>query len=491
MGCSAETYSVNRKEGSWQDLSLALIVSLLVGAFAITNQSLWIDEANSALKAMQPSLLTWWHTLLSEKGSDVQMPVYMFYLWAWEKIAGHSEVALRLANLPWLFLANFSLARAARRTNLSPVPLLVLTSISPFLWFYMNEARPYMMQFAASCAVICGLAEIFVSARSAPIYLSVGVLLLAGSSMLAAAWSGTALLAVLFLVWKGGYRLDKRLCTYFFATMVGLIALASFYLWTLTGGARASAIGRTELASIGFVFYELFGFLGLGPGRLELRANSITALREYVWSLLPLGIAIASVFGVGLRPLFAATHRRKLIAGFLYGIPASLCVLLAGLVTHFRLLGRHFTPVLPLILIVLAVGLTTLWKSRWRFVSILLLLLWGASAFSLRFATRHEKDDYRDAAAEARSALSKQKIVWWAADRAAAKYYLLPVDGSVSGFHLLASPTRQSVEELPPPDEIILSKPDLYDANHVLAEFVERNDSWSARTLPAFTVWRR
>ena len=36
-------------------LLFALVLSLLAGFTAVSHESLWIDEANSALKAMQPS----------------------------------------------------------------------------------------------------------------------------------------------------------------------------------------------------------------------------------------------------------------------------------------------------------------------------------------------------------------------------------------------------------------------------------------------------
>ena len=46
-----------------------------------------------------------------------------------------------------------------------------------------------------------------------------------------------------------------------------------YYLWTLQLGARASDVGRTGWANIAFIFYELLGQAGLGPGRLALRAH--------------------------------------------------------------------------------------------------------------------------------------------------------------------------------------------------------------------------
>ena len=84
---------------------IAFLLSLLVGLIAINRDSFWIDEAFSAHYAVQPTVASWWHYLSGDVGSDTQMPLYMFYLWVWEKFSGSSEWALRAANIPWFLLA--------------------------------------------------------------------------------------------------------------------------------------------------------------------------------------------------------------------------------------------------------------------------------------------------------------------------------------------------------------------------------------------------
>jgi len=65
-------------------------LAVLIGALALTNQSLWIDEGSAALKAMEPSLGGWWQALRSEGNSNLQLIGELFYLWGWEKIFGYS-----------------------------------------------------------------------------------------------------------------------------------------------------------------------------------------------------------------------------------------------------------------------------------------------------------------------------------------------------------------------------------------------------------------
>src|SRR5690242_17894545 len=85
-------------------LWILLGLSLLVSFFAINNQSLWIDEALTAVKAKEPTLAGWCQAMAGEKASDLQMPLYMLYVWVCEKVFGSSEWALRSANIPWFML---------------------------------------------------------------------------------------------------------------------------------------------------------------------------------------------------------------------------------------------------------------------------------------------------------------------------------------------------------------------------------------------------
>src|SRR5664280_405544 len=74
----------------------------VVVALAISQQSFWIDELYTALAAQPPTIGAWWREVLYESGSDLQMPLYMIWIWGCGKIVGTSEVALRAVNLFWL-----------------------------------------------------------------------------------------------------------------------------------------------------------------------------------------------------------------------------------------------------------------------------------------------------------------------------------------------------------------------------------------------------
>ena len=63
-----------------------LFLLLIAGAtafLAVSSQSLWIDEANSAVKAIVPTWSEFVAKMSVERGSDLQMPGYMILLWIW------------------------------------------------------------------------------------------------------------------------------------------------------------------------------------------------------------------------------------------------------------------------------------------------------------------------------------------------------------------------------------------------------------------------
>jgi hypothetical protein len=189
--------------------------------------------------------------------------------------------------------------------------------------------------------------------------------------------------------------------------------------------------------------------------------------------------------------LRSQVNRERLLTGATYALVAAFVVTLLGIATKFRLLGRHFTPLAPVVCIVLAIGLTQIWRTRWRMVAAPFALLWICSCALLRFSPHHQKDDYRSAAAEARRALAQEKVVWWSADRAAGRYYGLPIDKADAQFRVVINAIPADLEKLPPADVVFASKPDLYDSFAALDAFLRARRYQRVGSFAAFSVWRR
>jgi hypothetical protein len=290
--------------------------------------------------------------------------------------------------------------------------------------------------------------------------------------------------------------LAKRYWYLWLATGGLLVVFAGYYLWGLSLGARASASATTTLESVCFVGYELLGFGGLGPGRLELRTAGLAALRPHLIWLVLYGVAIAILMGAAVLQEVKGRKRKHLVLALCCGVPP-VFILTVGCVAHFRVLGRHFAPIVPVLLLLSASGLTWLWSRHGAGARVVALAFCGLSllsCLSLRFSPRHEKDNYRAAAAWARTALSKGQLVWWNAAGVGAQYYDVPLTtdpGRAGAALLVLNPARGTLNHLPLPEVIIASKPDLYDGQSALAKLLREQRFQTAGEFNAFVIWER
>jgi hypothetical protein len=435
-------------------------------------------------------------------GSDLQMPFYMGYTWAWEKVFGHGEWWLRAANLPWLVLGVLAIPRRQ-------AAFLVLVAVSPFAWYYMNEARPYAMQLGATMLMVGALWRLAETPGAGePDTTGCGkwvwcycaaLLALAGSSLLGVIWDAAAMGAALAVLgWRQVLALGRTNRAAILITAVVLLALAPYYLWTLKQGARAAQI-RGGIGNAVFAVYEVSGLSGLGPGRLEIRsAGGLGMFAKYAVPLGAHAVMTALVFLAGCSYTVQRTPRRPWL-GLVVAVGGAAGLLLtAGFVTQFRVLGRHFAPLAICILLILAAGVRALWAKGavGRLCAVAFLLLCAASAMSLRWAPRHAKDDYRGAATIAQEAVSAGQHVWWCADEIGGRFYGLSLPASLEMEEpgratLLLNPSATGLAGKPSPDLLVLSKVDLYDNKGALRDYLRLKGYQQTQVLPAFTFWRK
>ena len=493
-GASKEPFPI-----SWLGFGLVCVLWVV----AVSGRSLWLDEAwAAAWAAKQPTLSAWWHDMdrVGGGGNDKLTPLYLLYIWGFAKVFGMAEWTLRAGNLPWIILGFGAWLRACGRRENFKWGLLVVAATSPFLWYYLNEARPYMIQ-AGSIFLIAAAAQQLGTASSR-FWLAVfcfGTVGLYGSNLLGAFWAGAAVATLLFsLGWDRVRQLVRAHSALCLATLVIWVGIGIYYLWALHHGSRATAVGTTDAKNIGFIFYELLGFGGLGPGRLEIRGNGLESFRPYFPGLAVYALVLVPVIVSGGRQVIRLVPARTVLFSVLFFGGVLVFLTLVGVVTHFRLLGRHCTPLMVLVLYLLGLGVVRLWSSRHWWARGWVVLFVGlslASSLSLRFAPRHEKDNYRGAAALARQALQDGKTVWWNADDRGAAYYQVPLatNGVAAAGQalLLVSPSREMLQAAARPDVIIASRRDVYDAGGALGELLTQADYRPVTNLMAFTVWAR
>jgi hypothetical protein len=479
------------------------IISIALALLAVSSQSLWIDEANSGFKAIQPN----WHSFLDlmsiERSSDIQMPGYMLALWAWAKIIGISEYGLRALNILFFLGAQAAFCFALRASAKARTFVLLAVVSSPFLCAYLDEARPYIMQFCgATLMAVAVWNTIFFSRRDAAaadlVIFCLGAVILCASSLLGVVHS--LFFGLLLLT---GLIMNRQLKEFFSTHVVwviiavtGLImaGMGAYYFWTLTLGAKASPVGQTSIATLIFAIYELLGFSGFGPGRLGLREGGPRSLTPYI-AFLILGLIPYLLAGLWFAKNRLQVPRSKRIPALAIGFflaAAFVTVAAVGLLGHFRVVGRHFMPIAPFFFIFLGLAWSKMWDSgKWRLAVFVSILVFFGGSISQRLAYRFAKDDYRSAAAETHLASSKRGVVWWAADKESANYYgVFPVHAGEQGSVFFAnSRDADYLARLPVPDIVLLSKEDIYDRLGALRIYLTEHEYKITRTFPAFTVW--
>jgi hypothetical protein len=202
---------------------------------------------------------------------------------------------------------------------------------------------------------------------------------------------------------------------------------------------------------------------------------------------------LAIVLLAGLRRLAAEfTARERWVWPVAFALVAGF-ILAVGVAAHFRVLGRHCAPVLPMALFVVATGLLALWdRAGGRVAVVAVLSLNLVSSLMVRFAERHAKDDYRAAAAFGRAALDAGETVWWSADPEGAAIYGLPTGTNIAPAAVyVRNPVEGFEQNAPAPTLVITSKPDVYDAFGALEAYLKANQWMPATNFTAFTLWRR
>lgn len=146
--------------------SIAFILALGLGLRLINlNQSLWLDEAITALAVKNNSF-----TELITKFSpgDFHPPFYYLFLKFWTNIFGYSEIALRLPSVVFGILTVYFIYKIGGKKA------AVLMAVNPLSVYYSQEARMYslvtMLITAAVWAFLNKNKKLFILALTAALY---------------------------------------------------------------------------------------------------------------------------------------------------------------------------------------------------------------------------------------------------------------------------------------------------------------------------------
>jgi len=431
-------------------------------------------------------------------------------MYGWTKVAGTDPVAMRASNVGMFVIANLALLWPFRsRPNIALLAILTSCLSAP-LWYYLNEIRPYIMLYLGTCLMVGASIEIAGSKHRPSSFaitaLCIGAVISSGATVIGIAWAGSISLFILIhwlAIRKNSLsELVNRNYLTLAIAVVCIAALLAHAIRMFALGKRPMLLGGDNILALPFSFYTNLGLLGIGPGMLDMRANSVGALVPFA----PIIAFSAIMFGlVGIGGLLEIGPK---LGGRTLGL-LTVCIFLPvlfifslGLVVHWRALPRHFIPLVSLFNLLYAFGLAWWWRGRFlgKAVFLISVIIMGYSSLNVRYAPRHAKDDYKQAAELAAIELARDGRVWWIADIRGALYYGIPVSDeheSPAATHIpgvqinLSEKTSSFLSTEVPPTLVLLSRPDTYDRQNVVKDYLSENKYHLFESFPAFAAWRR
>jgi 4-amino-4-deoxy-L-arabinose transferase-like glycosyltransferase len=354
-------------------VALAAAIRILT----IDNQSFWTDEALTAYEAHLP----FGDMIHTVQHVETTPPLYFVLVWCWAKVFGTSEIALRsistLAGIAVVPIAYLSAKELASRW--AGVIAAALVAVNPFLIWFSQEARSYML-----LATLTGAGFLwFVRARRDPSHRNL------------AWWAVCSALA---------------LCTHFFAGFA-VAPEALWLLWAARNRATWAAIGVVTLAQAAMLPFALADtthgtdWIAKVPPVNRLG----TGLLEWGVSLLyrrgtpheGLAAAAALIVIVALFVLLAGDERTRqaakvgaAVGGFVFVAP-----LVLGSFGQDYFLGRNVIPAfLPLVVVVAAACAAPRARVLGGALALTLLGVFAYSAIQVQTHSYLERPQWRNVA---------------------------------------------------------------------------------------------
>jgi len=336
-GPAAPALTRARSLSAYWPLVLLMAVATVVRFATLDQQSLWYDEAVTAVRVLHASLPS---TLSAVVHVENTPPLYYVVAWAWTRVLGHGVFALRSLSAV-AGIATVAAAWAIGRELGSRRAAIVLAAIvasNPLFVWYSQEARSYeLFVLLGSVAFL-----FFLRARVAPTRRNLAAWALCSALALLTHYFAVFLIAAEAALLLGGRVRDRRVLAALGAVAATGIALLA--LIRAQGGRGTGWIanwplgGRLEATAQ----YYLLGESGRPLGRVVLLLAALPILaalalaprlspRERAGALLCVGVGAFAVLAP-LVPTLAGVDYftpRYLVAAYV-PLSAALALLLAA-----------------------------------------------------------------------------------------------------------------------------------------------------------------
>lgn len=334
-------------------------VLLIISFLGVNGWSLWLDESSTAMLASIPSFNGLVETMINWNGSESQMPLYILFMWIWEKLFGHTEYALRMSNVfmvvVFLVYCAYCIKRMCKEDAMIIKIAMSCSVIAPFFIYNMNEARVNISLFVLSA--ICYLGVFMYGKYKYRKDLYVCLISLAtgfGFNMLFAFVVPILLLEVLYFDKKVLWNNKRAIAI----TFVGCCLIGSYYVWTLLQ-AKSGFVERPGVTNIAYAMYEFLGMNGMGAPKNVIREsdNLIVSIKPYI----PWLIAICIGYAMILWRMLVEKAGNQMLMLFVISI---IVFFIGAYAASFRFWGRHLFIFYPLWIAAFAGIINKLWESR-------------------------------------------------------------------------------------------------------------------------------
>lgn len=404
-------------------LALLTVVGGLMRRYHLGQQGLWFDEADIVIRARQPLS----ELLRNFVDPGENGPLYTLGLAGWIKLAGASEVAVRLpaAIAGTLAIpAIYGLGRALKGPRLGLIAAALLT-VSPYAHWYAQDVKMYSLLVLLT--IVSTWLLVAAVRRGGPAWIAYGVaaaVALGVHATFLLVLAAHALIAV--ATWRAGYGVRPgRRQARALALLVGLAALP-LLIWGVifavqngpTWQVRATpwAILQRMLVEFsvthraasgaqtwGVLLYAALVALGVGltwwkgAGNSPSPDPSPTAVGEgnLIWTPGPSSPLPRTGEGGDLPPRVTL-----FVIGAVVVVPGALFMLLSLRRAVFE--DRYLIVALPGFLLLAALGIDGLCRWRWGWAlaaaaGVAVLLVAWVPLRDVNFSTASQKEDWREA----------------------------------------------------------------------------------------------
>jgi mannosyltransferase len=375
-------------------LSAIVLLGLALRLFRLDSQCLWIDELATLQNA----------TRFDDEGlwglarADHIAPLHSILIWATTQWLGDSAFWLRLPSVAAGVLtipAVYWLTVRLLRSSVVGLVAAALVAVSPFAIWYSQEARMYA--FLLLFGTLYVLLSWPVLSRRLTGMESFLLAVVTAAGLYSHHYMALLMLTFgLFLLWQLGV-VQARLWTWAAWQVAACIA---FIPWLILTADKVDAqAGLAKPMMVMWAPYALYTFVAgfsFGPAVSELRtAAPLAAVRADLGPILALLGAVLIVGFAGLRELWRE-HRVVAVWCLVWALLPIALAMSATLVTNISFNVRYVIVSFPPVMIILAAGMVSAFRSRVIAVAaIVLATVTCVSLYGWYTNPRYAKEDVR------------------------------------------------------------------------------------------------